>query len=181
MRVVLERLGVELVLAPMALSSRSTGARLARVDTADGFALEQFLRRGLEPGDVEGLRSLLASLDPIGVADRPDDSVVSALIDHIRWGRIGVFELELVSASVRQEELEEARPFERKTRHFIEIQLVDEIGAPVANERYQITLPDGKIREGRTDGKGVIRFDGIDAGVCDFTFMGLDEAAWEPA
>lgn len=177
MRVVLERLGVELVVP----AQSALGHGRTRLDTSDPFALEALLTQGLDVEDTEGLRGLLATLDPIGLDDRPDTNIVSALLDHIRWGRVGIFELERLSASVREEELEPVSQGEAKTKHWIEIQLIDEIGAPVQNERYQITLPDGKIREGRTNTKGVIRFDNIEPGVCDFTFTHLDDKAWEPA
>jgi hypothetical protein len=175
MRVVLERLGLELVVPPNAL-----GLNRARVDTSDPFVLERLLS-SVDVEDTETLRTLFAALEPVGVDRRSDGSILTALVDHIRWGRVGVFELERLSASVREEELEEEHQPDVETRHWIEIQLVDEIGAPVQNARYQITLPDGKIREGRTNSKGVVRFDGIEPGVCDFSFTGLDEEAWEPA
>ena len=176
MRVVLERLGLELVVPPIALGTKRT-----RLDTSHASGIEELLMQGIDPDDGDSLRALLASLEPSAVEDLPDWRVVSVLLDHIRWGRVGVFELEQLSASVAEEEEKEEHQPEVKTRHWIEIQLVDETGAPVSGQAYRITLPDGEVRQGSTDGKGVVRFDGIDPGQCDFTFTKLDQEAWEPA
>ena len=63
--------------------------------------------------------------------------------------------------------------------HWIEVELVDEAGKPVAGESVQVTLPDGSIAGGTTDEKGLRRIDGIDPGTCRITFPDLDEKAWE--
>ncbi len=80
--------------------------------------------------------------------------------------------------------LTEGEPFEgsedseRKTS-WIEIELVDEEGDPVAGESYRIELPDGGAVEGSLDKKGRARVDGIDPGTCTVTFPRLDGEAWE--
>lgn len=62
---------------------------------------------------------------------------------------------------------------------WIEIALVDESGAPVADEDYRIELPDGSIREGRTDDEGQARIEGVDPGTCLVSFPWLDEKSWK--
>jgi len=64
--------------------------------------------------------------------------------------------------------------------HFIEIELVDDAGKPVANEAYVIELPDGTQRTGRTDGDGRARITGIDPGTAKVSFPDLDKKAYEP-
>jgi hypothetical protein len=60
--------------------------------------------------------------------------------------------------------------------------MLDEDNKPVAGEKYQIELPDGKIATGTTDEKGVARVRGIkDTGNCKITFPDLDKDAWERA
>lgn len=65
--------------------------------------------------------------------------------------------------------------------HWIEVELLDEAGKPVAGERVQITLPDGSISGGTTDEKGLLKVTNIDPGNCQITFPDLDEKAWEEA
>jgi hypothetical protein len=65
---------------------------------------------------------------------------------------------------------ERTKPEQKKT--WIEIEFVDEQGRPMPEERYRIRLSDGSIREGALDANGRTRFDSIDAGNCDITFLG---------
>jgi hypothetical protein len=64
---------------------------------------------------------------------------------------------------------------------WVEIRLVDSEGNPVPGESYEIVLPDGSIRSGTLNGKGVARYDLIPAGQCDVRFPNLDANAWRPA
>ncbi|MGA2275205.1 MAG: type VI secretion system tip protein VgrG [Bryobacteraceae bacterium] len=65
--------------------------------------------------------------------------------------------------------------------HWVEINLVDEQGKPVAGEPYQVTLPDGStVADGTLDEKGHARVDHIDPGNCKVTFPNLDKDAWKP-
>ncbi len=84
--------------------------------------------------------------------------------------------------SAGESELEDT-PFEARDEdtEWIEIQLVDKENNPVPNVRYRIELPDHRVRTGRTNANGVIRYDRIRGGTCKFTFPDLDEEAWEPA
>jgi hypothetical protein len=68
---------------------------------------------------------------------------------------------------------------EQKT--WIEIELLDPKGVPVPGEGYTIRLPDGTTRSGTLDSLGRARVDGIDPGVCDVSFPGIDKRAWRAA
>ena len=57
---------------------------------------------------------------------------------------------------------------------WIEFQLEDTAGRPVPNERYRVTLPDGSVREGLTDARGLICFTGVDPGMAEITFPDVD-------
>jgi hypothetical protein len=70
---------------------------------------------------------------------------------------------------------------QQQKKSWIEIELVDEAGEPVAGESYEITLPDGKTTKGTLDSKGFARVDGIDPGTCKVTFPNLDKDAWDRA
>jgi type VI secretion system secreted protein VgrG len=73
-------------------------------------------------------------------------------------------------------------PENQDKTHYIEIQLNDEDGNPVAGEPYKITLPDGStIADGTLDDKGFARVDNIDPGTCQVTFPNLDKDAWDQA
>lgn len=65
------------------------------------------------------------------------------------------------------------------TKTFIEIELVDEEGNPVAGEDYEVKLPDGSVVDGSLDANGVARVSGIDPGTCQITFPNLDTSAWK--
>ncbi len=69
---------------------------------------------------------------------------------------------------------------EAKEKSWIEIALHDQEGEPIAGERYEIKLPDGKIASGSLDGDGHARIKGFDPGRCEVSFPGLDKDATEP-
>jgi hypothetical protein len=67
-----------------------------------------------------------------------------------------------------------AEAFPDPTLTWIEIELVDDTGAPVGNKPYRVELPDGLVREGRLNDAGFARLDGIVAGDCKVSFPTLD-------
>jgi type VI secretion system secreted protein VgrG len=72
-------------------------------------------------------------------------------------------------------------PENQDKKHWIEIELVDEDGNPVAGEPYRVTLPGGAtVASGTLDHKGWARIDHIDPGTCHITFPNLDKDAWSP-
>lgn len=52
-------------------------------------------------------------------------------------------------------------------------------GNPMKAAKYRITDADGKDHEGKLDGDGRARLDGIKPGTCGVTFPEFDEEAWE--
>jgi hypothetical protein len=66
-------------------------------------------------------------------------------------------------------------------KSWVEVSLVDEAGQPVPYERYRVTAPDGDVREGFLDAKGLGRVGGMDPGTCKITFPNLDKDTWKPA
>ena len=62
---------------------------------------------------------------------------------------------------------------------WVEINLRDTKGQPVAGAAYRIKLPDGSIREGNLDGFGHAEFTGIIPGNCEVSFPGLEDEDWE--
>ena len=69
-----------------------------------------------------------------------------------------------------------------KPTHFLEIEVRDEDGEPVAGEEFRVVLPNGEAVRGFLDGNGFQRFGPIeDAGQCQVSFPNLDESAVRPA
>ncbi len=74
---------------------------------------------------------------------------------------------------------ESAKPALRKT--WIEIELRDTKGKPVASERYRIETPDGVFHTGVLDSAGHARLADIDPGECQICFPDIDSHEWYPA
>ncbi len=60
---------------------------------------------------------------------------------------------------------------------WIEFVLQDESGNPVADEPYRVTLPDGTVREGKTDRRGLVCFTGVAKGNARIEWTRLGNAA----
>ncbi|MEK6701616.1 MAG: hypothetical protein AABZ53_05090 [Planctomycetota bacterium] len=71
----------------------------------------------------------------------------------------------------------EATEEEKKELSWVEINLEDEDGEPVAGEPYRVVLPDKSVAEGTTDEKGNARIEGFDPGQCEISFPNLDQTA----
>lgn len=65
-------------------------------------------------------------------------------------------------------------------QHWIEIELLDDLGNPVPDEMYFVELPDGSSISGRTDGQGRARVDGVDPGTAKVSFPDLDKSLYTP-
>jgi hypothetical protein len=78
-----------------------------------------------------------------------------------------------------EEAAQQQSPPASEENHFIEIELVDEEGKPMAGESFLIELPDGSQRTGRTDVNGKARIDGIDPGTAKVSFPDYDKAVYE--
>jgi hypothetical protein len=63
---------------------------------------------------------------------------------------------------------------------WVEIELIDDQGQPVAGETYQVRLSDGSLFVGTLDKRGQARIEGIDPGTCQITFPNLDGKSWHP-
>ncbi len=66
-----------------------------------------------------------------------------------------------------------------KKTSWVEIELVDDEGLPVAFEPYRVQLPNGQTIEGTLDGRGQARIEGIDPGNCKVTFPDRDAKDWK--
>ena len=64
---------------------------------------------------------------------------------------------------------------------WVEIELVDDDGKPVANEKYLIKVPGGATESGTLDANGRARVTGLDSGMCDISFPDVDAREWRGA
>ena len=67
-----------------------------------------------------------------------------------------------------------------RLRTWIDVQLVGEDDAPIPDEKYEIRLPGGALRQGTLDENGSVRIDDIPPGMCQVSFPNLDQDAWTP-
>jgi hypothetical protein len=65
--------------------------------------------------------------------------------------------------------------------HWIEIELCDQAGKPMAATRYSIQLPNGATETGKLDKNGRARVERIPGGNCKVTFPDLDGSSWDSA
>jgi hypothetical protein len=74
---------------------------------------------------------------------------------------------------------EQANAPAAEEKHWIEIELKDDEGNPIAGESYFVELPDGTSISGRTDSNGHARIEGIDPGTAKVSFPDRDESLHE--
>jgi hypothetical protein len=67
------------------------------------------------------------------------------------------------------------------TKTWIEFLVVDEDDNPVEGVRYEARLTNESKKTGTTGATGLVRFDGLDAGICEFTLLDVDTADVESA
>lgn len=115
----------------------------------------------------------------------PDERTVLAELRHmIERGQLLFVALPQRTTSARPiaDELELLEPTapEDIVEHedWIEILIADEDDQPVRDVAFELELPDGSIRRGRTDGEGIARYEGIPSGDCKLTLIELDTNAW---
>jgi uncharacterized protein (DUF2345 family) len=141
-----------------------------------------------EPGAAASLRGLLHELgDVAGLSFMTDEDVAEHIAGHIARGRLRVHVERYLPMASDEVELHEPRyeapeplGIDEDDRHWIEVELLDEAGAPVQNERCRIVLPDGSERLERTDRNGLMRVDRTVAGQCTISFPDLDARATAP-
>ncbi len=67
---------------------------------------------------------------------------------------------------------------QEEKKGWLELELKDNTGEPVGNEKYRVQTSDGEVKEGFTDGNGFARIDNIAPGSCKVGFPNLDETTW---
>ncbi len=141
-------------------------------------------------GDPHAIARLRARLWDEGepVHRLSEDQVLERIYHMFRKGRLhvcGQRPIWSVVDSDRRQETGEPPPEqkvpEKTEKTWIEIELVDDNGEPVAGEKYRIVLPGGTVREGRLDARGRARLDELDPGNCEVSFPDRDGREWHAA
>ena len=154
----------------------------------DRLRVLALLRRfAVEPANLAQLRGALAESALAGVVSRLDDAaVIEQLAALLVAGRLVLRDLPRtprltgVDGPVEDEPLAPSSARAPKAPlTWIEIQLIGEDDRPIPGEVYRIELPDGSVRQGTLDAKGLARVDRIEPGTCVVTFPRLDEEAWK--
>ena len=121
----------------------------------------------------------------------------SAVLEHVAWllqterliaveCRVPIL-LTLVAPRAASPTPAEARPRPRPVvadepmKTWVEIELLDQTGKPVPNEKYLVTTPEGVIKSGSLDEKGRARITDIDPGTCEISFPDIDGREWKAA
>lgn len=71
------------------------------------------------------------------------------------------------------------KPCPLATKHWVEVQLLGEDDAGIADELCAVTGPDGVTRTSRTDEQGWVRVEGLPSGSCRIAFPNLDAEVWD--
>jgi hypothetical protein len=157
------------------------------LDLRDHEAALAYLRtcRGDTDSGIQ-MRGLLADEDaPASLSEWDDDQVLDALAHRLERVDLTLLrprreyrsdELVIMPEQDEDEPVLAAAP----ELTWIEIQLVDEVGEPVAGQAYELTMPDGSVQQGKLNYRGRARVDDIGRpGACTVKFPDLDADAWE--
>jgi hypothetical protein len=173
------------------LEPKSQPGRRGRTRRPKVFGTVQDARRELrrfhrDPRALAKFRRALKVHDANDVSRKDDDQVIDALARELVSGRISLVAWTPVPVAmpvpvvrVVEEVRKAATPGPKTT--WIAFELVDEADQPVANEEYEVVLPDGAVRRGVLDEKGRAHLDGVKPGRCRFTLVNRDQEAWARA
>ncbi|MFV8755140.1 hypothetical protein ACNOYE_31720 [Nannocystaceae bacterium ST9] len=153
---------------------------------------------GLQPLDLDP--SLVVRLLWAGLADQPDYRLRALLLDTddpggrldeaglvdrlarlvARGDLILVREVHAgISPSDPDHPDEPDEPDIIERLDWIEVLIEDEDHNPVPNVAYELLLPDGSTRIGKTNKLGIVRYDRIPSGSCKFKLTEMDAASWK--
>ena len=112
--------------------------------------------------------------DEADTADPGDVAQVKARQREQKQGKYGSQKIKPFKPPEKTEE-------NAKKLSWIEIELLDALGNPVAGETYRVKLANGTVAEGTLDEKGFARLEPIEPGNCEVTFPNMDGRSWDKA
>lgn len=133
---------------------------------------------------VHQLRSLLLQSNFRGVSPR-DSMLAVALRRQIDRGELVLVRQAEQRVDARPQADAEAAVYEPaapegiiENNDWIEILVEDEDEQPVSGIAYELELPDGSLRRGRTNQFGIARWERIPSGSCKLSLVELDTESW---
>ncbi len=157
------------------------------LDLRDHEAALAYLRtcRGESDSGMQMRGSLADEDSPASLSEWDDDEVLDAIAYRLERADLTLLrprreyrsaELVIVPEQEDDEPVLAAAP----ELTWVEIQLVDEEGEPVAGQAYELTVPDGSVQKGKLNYRGRARVDDIGRpGACSVSVRDLDGEAWE--
>ena len=108
-------------------------------------------------------------------ADKADPGEVEKIKTEQRKTQTGKYG----SVKVKPYKPPETKEEKETKKSWIEIDLRDEAGKPMAGETYELVLPDGEVvASGTLDEKGFARVDGIEPGQAQVHFPNQENDQW---
>jgi hypothetical protein len=159
---------------------RTADLAMNEVPIPAGQALRLVERELLRPSDLASLMELAQAM--AGANRRAQlraiwhglQSGVWALLPPVSTGPV-------LAMRAPEESVAEQLRVAKVQKTWVEMEVVDDFGQPVTGQSYLCMMPDGKLETGTLDGRGRVRFDGIDPGTCVFSLVDLDEETWAKA
>lgn len=147
-------------------------------------SLPQLLTRWEQLSRGSVLAELAQTLGLHSVPTRSPSHALSAAL----WGKVVLRQQRVSVASNATAEpvslvqlLPPIDELESSVEHFVELAFADDDGEPMAGVACQVTLPDGRTRQARSNDAGAIRIEGLTrAGQCVVSFDGHDDMPRTP-
>lgn len=170
-------------------SGRESTARPSGLEFSDVRAATTWLARFLaDPVDAQCLRRLAGELAR-GQPVHDDRDVLARVAGALVMRRVELVRAGPTRAPTRlASTVDERKPakfdFDApgplvEDNHWIEVQLLDGDDEPVVGERCRLVTSDERVFTGYTDATGLIRWTRLPPGVCQITFLDLDDASFE--
>lgn len=139
--------------------------------------IARLLTSPVELGDLHALARAMGTMDGKPAAGIDSRRLKAAFLSGA-WSLIVPPRMDAAPVFREEEPVAEQIRTAKVVKTWVEMEVVDEQGRPVANQAYLCMLPDGTFRQGETDGRGRVRFDGIDPGNCAFSLTDLSPERW---